>query len=81
VRGRLIPVSDREARLDEARTAYGRNDWIVARSRLLDADAHDERTVRLDGILMIVDDDRQAEEIAVALRDAGHNVVVRPRRT
>ena len=39
MRDRLIPVSDREARLDEARTAYGRNDWTVARSRLLDADA------------------------------------------
>jgi len=39
VRDRLIPVSDRAARLDEARTAYGRSDWIVARSLLLDADA------------------------------------------
>ena len=41
MRGRLIPVSDRVARLDEARTAYGRKDWIVARSLLLDADAHE----------------------------------------
>ena len=35
----MIPVSDREARLDEARAAFGRNDWPVARSLLLDADA------------------------------------------
>ena len=41
VRDRLIPVSDREACLDDARTAYGRNDWTVARSRLLDADAQE----------------------------------------
>jgi len=41
MRGRLIPVPDREARLDEARTAYGRHDWIVARSLLLDADAQE----------------------------------------
>ncbi|HTD58767.1 MAG TPA: adenylate/guanylate cyclase domain-containing protein [Solirubrobacteraceae bacterium] len=39
MRDRLIAVSDREARVDEARTAYGRNDWTVARSLLLDADA------------------------------------------
>ena len=38
-RDRLIPVSDREAHLDEARTAYGRNDWTAARSLLLAADA------------------------------------------
>lgn len=36
--GRLVQVPDREARLSEARTAYGRNDWIVARSLLLDVD-------------------------------------------
>ena len=41
MRDRLIPVSDREARLDEARATYGRNDWMVARSRLLDADAQE----------------------------------------
>jgi len=41
IRGRLISVPDREARLDEARAAYGRNDWIVARSLLLDADAQE----------------------------------------
>ena len=41
MRDRLIPVSDREACLDDARTAYGRNDWTVARSRLLDADAQE----------------------------------------
>ncbi|HYB23451.1 MAG TPA: adenylate/guanylate cyclase domain-containing protein [Solirubrobacteraceae bacterium] len=34
-------MPDREARLDEARAAYGRNDWIVARSLLLDADAQE----------------------------------------
>ena len=32
-------MSDRLALLDEGRTAYGRNDWIIARSRLIDADA------------------------------------------
>jgi hypothetical protein len=41
VRDRLIPVSDRVARLGEARTAYGRNDWTVARSLLLEADAQE----------------------------------------
>jgi len=41
MRGKLIPVPDHEARLDEARMAYGRNDWIVARSLLLDADAQE----------------------------------------
>jgi hypothetical protein len=41
VRGRLIAVSDREPRLGEARAAYGRNDWTVARSLLLDADAQE----------------------------------------
>ena len=34
-------MPDREARLGEARAAYGRNDWIVARSLLLDADAQE----------------------------------------
>jgi len=32
-------MSGRDALLDDARTAYGRNDWTVARSGLLDADA------------------------------------------
>src|SRR5260221_14793122 len=36
-----MPVSDREARLDDARTAYGRHDWTVARSLLLDADTQE----------------------------------------
>ena len=39
MRDKLRLVSGREALLDDARTAYGRNDWGVARSRLLDADA------------------------------------------
>jgi hypothetical protein len=39
VRDRLISVPDREALIADARTAYGRHDWPVARSRLLDADA------------------------------------------
>ena len=34
-------MSDREACLDDARLAYGRNDWAVARSGLLEADAHE----------------------------------------
>lgn len=34
-------MSSREAFLDDAHTAYGRNDWAVARSRLLDADAQE----------------------------------------
>jgi len=34
-------VPERVARLGEARAAYGRNDWIVARSLLLDADAQE----------------------------------------
>ena len=33
LRDRLTGVSGREALLDDARTAYGRNDWTVARSR------------------------------------------------
>src|SRR5438477_8297737 len=40
-RDTLIPVSDREARLDDARVAYGRNEWTVARSQLLHADAQE----------------------------------------
>jgi len=40
-----------------------------------------DRSDRVDGMLMVVDDDRQAEEIAIALRAAGHDVEVRPRRT
>ncbi|HMK99333.1 MAG TPA: adenylate/guanylate cyclase domain-containing protein [Acidimicrobiales bacterium] len=34
-------MPERVARLGEARAAYGRNDWIVARSLLLDADAQE----------------------------------------
>src|SRR4051794_2823562 len=41
VRDRLLPVSDREALLADAGTAYVRNDWALARSRLLAADAHE----------------------------------------
>src|SRR5689334_14179151 len=37
-RGRLTAVTGRDELLDEGRTAYGRSDWDVARSRLLDAD-------------------------------------------
>ena len=39
VHDRLRGVSGREAFLDDARTAYGRNDWTGARTMLLDADA------------------------------------------
>src|SRR5262249_37177976 len=41
VRDRLTPVSDRDALIADARTAYGRNDWTVARSLLLEADARE----------------------------------------
>jgi class 3 adenylate cyclase len=37
-RDRLIGVSGREALLEDARTAYGRNEWPAARSAFVDAD-------------------------------------------
>ena len=41
VRDRLILVSDRKVFVDDARRAYGRKDWLLARSRLLEADTEE----------------------------------------
>jgi hypothetical protein len=40
-----------------------------------------DRPGQLDGILMLVDDARCAEELAVELRSAGHDVEVRAHPT
>ena len=41
MRDRLTAVSGPEALIADARAAYGRNEWTVARSRLFDADARE----------------------------------------